>query len=194
MSVSAQETDIHLQNYEKFIDSQSFPYNYFKAIVMINNRTREEIYSLSDIASIDTYDGSSLYGCGKFRNTFGIKTVLLPQQVDTIANYEFCGSQLSSVNIPENVTRIGKYAFYGTQLTSVTIPEKVTYIGEHALGNNGFNCLETIYIHAKEPPTTTRAAFSDNFKLKIYVPKESVEAYKNAEFWNIFKDRIYPMP
>lgn len=27
--VSAQETDIHLQNYEKFIDSQLFPYNYF---------------------------------------------------------------------------------------------------------------------------------------------------------------------
>ena len=167
---------------------------YFKAIVMTSNRTREEIYSLSDIASIDTYDGSSLYGCGKFRNTFGIKTVLLPQQVDTIAKYEFCGSQLSSVNIPENVTRIGKYAFYGTQLTSVTIPEKVTYIGEDAFGSNGFNCLETIYIHAKEPPTTTRAAISDNFKLKIYVPKESVEAYKNAEFWNIFKDRIYPMP
>lgn len=166
---------------------------YFKATVLVNNRTYEDIYSLSDLAK-DT-GGRSLYGCGKFRECYGIKTVLLPQQVDTIANNEFSSSSLASVTIPENVTRIGNSAFYGTQLTTVTIPEKVTYIGEDAFGKNGSGPLKTIYIHAKEPPTVKRAPIvANDGTYKIYVPKESVEAYKSAEVWSIYKDYIYPMP
>lgn len=160
---------------------------------------KEYIYSLSD--PTDTGQNSKtrfVYGGGKFMFTYGIETILLPQQVDSIAESEFGYSQLSSITIPEHVTRIGSGAFCGAKLTSITILEKVTYIGESALGGGDNLSLKTIYIHAKEPPTTNNklpiGALGPQITFKIYVPKKSVETYKNAKVWKLYKDYIYPMP
>ena len=156
-------------------------------------------YNTDNQLIIDTFVKTRfVYGGGKFMFTYGIETILLPQQVDSIAESEFGYSQLSSITIPEHVTRIGSGAFCGAKLTSITIPEKVTYIGESALGGGDNLSLKTIYIHAKEPPTTNNklpiGALGPQITFKIYVPKKSVETYKNAKVWKLYKDYIYPMP
>jgi len=84
----------------------------------------------------------------------------------------FCGDQytfyhctnLTSVIIPANVTNIGKEAFLNcTGLTSITCKA----INPPALGINVFHFVDT--------------------SIPLYVPQESIEAYKTAtSYWSYF--------
>lgn len=67
-------------------------------------------------------------------------------------------------------------------LTSITIPAYVGGIGEDAF----FGCsgLTSIILKAKEPPYIIgQRGVGLSSEIPIYVPKESVEAYKIAECW-----------
>ena len=99
-------------------------------------------------------------------------------------------SSLTSVTIPDSVTTIGAWAFRGcSSLTSVTIPDSVTAIEYYAF----YSCssLTSIYCKAITPPAGGASMFSSNASdRKIYVPTESVEAYKSASRWSIYADSI----
>ena len=91
--------------------------------------------------------------------------------------------------IPDGIESIANYAFsYCTDLTSVTIPNSVTSIGEYAFeyctGLRSMTCL------ALTPPITDSDIFHnvDCSDITLYVPAKSVQAYKDAEQWNIFKE------
>ena len=90
---------------------------------------------------------------------------------------------------------IGNYAFEDcSSLTSVTIPDSVTAIGWNAF--DGCSSLTSVYCKAVIPPTVNIfdgywAAFDNNAPdRKIYVPIESVEAYKSASGWSEYKSSI----
>ena len=88
-----------------------------------------------------------------------------------------------SAEIPEGITKIGDNCFWWSQISSVTIPSTVSEIGRQAfsLCDN----LESVTILATTPPTLGAFAFNDNKSgRKIYVPSESVDAYKAAEGWS----------
>ena len=91
--------------------------------------------------------------------------------------------------IPDGIESIANYAFsYCTDLTSVTIPNSVTSIGEYAFeyctGLRSMTCL------ALTPPITDSDIFHnvDCSDITLNVPAKSVQAYKDAEQWNIFKE------
>ena len=95
---------------------------------------------ISDIAAwcnID-FDGSYpnplRYAHHLYLNGEEVKDLVIPNSVESIGVYAFCGcSGLTSVTIPNSVTSIGKRAFFDCSgLTSVTIPNSVTSIGGHA--------------------------------------------------------------
>ena len=99
------------------------------------------------------------------------------------------GSYSGDYTIPDGIESIANYAFsYCTDLTSVTIPNSVTSIGENAFeyctGLRSMNCL------ALTPPITDSDIFHnvDCSDITLYVPAKSVQAYKDAEQWNIFKE------
>ena len=74
-------------------------------------------------------------------------------------------------------------------LTSITIPNSVTSIGQGAF----FGCtgLTSIYIKAINPPSLGSSAFYNNdAAAKIYVPMESVDAYKSAVGWKNHANKI----
>ena len=77
-----------------------------------------------------------------------------------------------------------------SSITSVTIPESVTTIG----GNVFYNCyrLTSVYCKATTPPSLSNTYVFDNngSGRKIYVPMESVEAYKSAEGWSEYASSI----
>ena len=92
--------------------------------------------------------------------------------------------------IPNDVTTIYGHAFYGCiGLTSIEIPASVSNIYTSAF----YRCsnLEEIRVWAVTPP----AAFTLCFNyvptdIPVYVPYQSVSAYKNASEWNHFTNFI----
>ena len=121
----------------------------------------------------------------------GLTEYTIPDSVTTIGECAFfvCSS-LTSVTIPDSVTTIGEDAFRAcSSLTSVTIPDSVTTIGKYAF----YKCssLTSVYCKATTPPAGGYWMFDNNASSrKIYVPKESVEAYESASYWRTYASSI----
>ena len=98
-------------------------------------------------------------------------------------------SKFTKLTIGDNITKIG-YTFHGcTSLTSVTIPDSVTEIGKWAFSR--CTSLTSVYCKATTPPTGNYGMFWENAdERKIYVPRNSVDAYKSAECWRDYADYI----
>ncbi len=101
--------------------------------------------------------------------------------------------------IPNTVTTIGNYAFDGCNvLNSVTIPNSVVSIGTYAF--NDCSALSNVHILNTNPPTLVYylgylyCFYGTSSDLRIYVPYESVDIYKNANRWKqYYASKIYPM-
>ena len=126
-----------------------------------------------------------------FANGCGATEYTTPNSVTTIGDSAFrsCDS-LTSVTIPDSVTTIGNYAFkYCDSLTSVTIGDSVTTIGYEAF----YCCSKLKYVYSK-PTTPPSIMGSDVFYgtniQVIYVPTGSVKAYKTANYWKNYADKI----
>ena len=136
-------------------------------------------------------DSVTTIGNDAFAECYSLTSVTIPDSVTTIGICAFLScSSLTSVTIPDSVTTIGTCAFYGcSSLESVTICDSVTEIGDVAFSN----CvsLTSVYCKATIPPAGGDYMFSYNASgRKIYVPMESVEAYKSAYGWSDYVDDI----
>ena len=117
---------------------------------------------------------------GKFHYNGYVENVVIGNAVTAISANAFQGlSDLTSVTIGNSVTNIGAFAFEGcTGLTSLTLPASVTTIG-----NSAFNCanLESVIFKGTTPPISIgTTVFSTTTLAGIYVPENSVDAYKTA--------------
>ena len=78
-----------------------------------------------------------------------------------------------------------------SSLTSVTISDSVTTIGDEAFCN--CSSLTSVYCKPTTPPTALlyngywNAFYNNASGRKIYVPMESVVAYKSASYWSEYK-------
>ena len=145
-----------------------------------------------DVTSFDIPDGTIKIGDGVFAYT-SLNTVTIPDSVTSIGEYAFAYSFLRTVTIPDTVTSIGEYAFYNcTSISKVTIGSGVTEINSYAFKKCTF--LDSITIKATTPPTLGSAAFHNTNNCPIYVPAESVDAYKTATNWSAYADRIQAIP
>ena len=143
------------------------------------------------LRSVTIGNGVTSIGGGAFNYCDSLRSVTIPDSVTSIGDEAFCYcDSLRSVTIGNGVTSIGETAFYGcTSLTSVTIPDSVTSIGDYAFG--GCTSLTSVYCEATTPPTGYSSMFGDNAPdRKIYVPRNSVEAYKSAEYWSEYASDI----
>ena len=140
-----------------------------------------------------------------FESTANLKEITIPESVKELGEFAFWRSGLESVIIPSKISVLPKYclalaclksitlsegleviegAFIGCdELKSLTLPSSVIKI---EIGSTDFRGLSEMYIKAIIPPALKADPKSKLFK--VYVPRSSVDAYK--EKWSAYKDFI----
>lgn len=166
----------------------------------------------TSLTSINLPSGITSIGGGAFLKCSSLTSIDIPSSVTNISTFAFsyctsltsctigsgvtsigtsafsnCSS-LTSIDIPNSVTSIGDWTF-GTcsSLSSIDIPDSVTSIGQQAFAS--CSGLTSITVEATTPPTLGILVFYGS-TCPIYVPAESVEAYKTASGWSNYASRI----
>ena len=184
-------TSVTIPNRVTSIGSSAFESNQLTSVTIPNSVTSigRDAFEYNQLTSVTILKGVTSIGSSAFANN-QLTSVTIPNSVTSIGESAFRYNKLTSVTIPNSVTSIGVFAFSGNKLTSVTIPNSVTSIGQGAFSNNQ---LTSVTIHAVNPPTADRDIFIYNSSPTIYVPVQSVNAYKTAEGWKGYANRIFPI-
>jgi hypothetical protein len=144
--------------------------------------------SCTGLTSIEIPNSVTSMGKNAFEGCTG--TISINCDIEDAENSNegwFYGSMFSKVILGETVNKVGKYAFYGlTSIKSLTIGGNVNRIGYYAFDN--CTGLTSIYSNAVNPPACRDNAFHEDTKwdCPLYVPKESLDAYKAANVWKSF--------
>lgn len=183
----------------------------------VTNIGTSAFYGWTYLQNITIPNSVTIIGREAFGNCEFLTEIRIPENVTYIGNSAFSGCQrltsvnipsgvtkierglmqncsaLKSINIPSGVTTIEQNAFYSCfNLISVNIPSGVTKIGDGAF--QGCSSLTSAIINATTPPTTDGYQKPFNYTTcPIYVPAESVDAYKAATGWVKYASRIYPI-
>ncbi len=164
-----------------------------------------------------TYEGIvynvTSIGDNAFRSCKSLRWVTLPNSILRIGQFAFCYCtaltsitlsenlqaiswccfsscrSLRFITIPNSITHIAGYAFEDcSSLENLTIPSNVTTIASQAF----YQCNNLTYVCclATSPPTSGALMFRDVdcSQIPLYVPSESITAYKNADQWEDFQN------
>lgn len=165
----------------------------------------------SAMTSVNIPSSVTTIGYDAFDACSTLTSLTIPTGVTTIPSY-LCSNDynLATTNIPDGVTSIGTNAYYDClSLLDITIPSSVTTIGQAAFRVNNWttsdpekyakmqNLLANRVVRclATTPPSVDSITFDVDsagvsVTYPIYVPAESVEAYKAASGWSTYADRI----
>ena len=148
---------------------------------------------------------------GMFWNCSKLANIKLPSSITSIGAYAFCGcDSITDIIIPTRVVSIEDAAFMSCDnIINIIIPDRVTNIGKQAfercrklknvtigegvstIGHDAFReCrnLTNVYCKSKTPPDLgfNPFAYTNPYKLKLYVPRQSAEKYKKNSEWNFW--------
>lgn len=144
-----------------------------------------------NIAAAIIENGITSIGNKAFRNKSSLKSVTIPESVNSIGSSAFWSCGLTSITIPYSVISIKDRAFgYCNRLKSLTIPNSVENIEFGAFENCSGLC--EIFNHAIIPHIINSSVFLGVNKSTclLHVPNESIDAYRTAEGWKDFKNIV----
>ena len=158
----------------------------------------------SGITSIGSY---AFYGCTALALTS------LPSGITSIGEtaFGYC-NYLFITEFPQGLTSIGASAFILSnhepdiqmpmENSTIVLPDTIAEIGDRAFavnaqdGNGSYGYIKEVTILAKTPAVITSNTFGTGrifhyeTNIKIIVPKGCGEAYKTAEGWSTYADKI----
>ena len=149
-------------------------------------------------ASVIEIAQSAFENCRSLKSiTFGEQVSAMPGRLNIraastsalqrIGNWAFYNCHaLQGLEIPEGLTEIGDGAFYGcTYMENLSLPASMQVIGD-----NTFSLctkIKKMFVDAVTPPSIQAKTFFEvDRKTPVYVPDESVDAYKNDAYWKEF--------
>ncbi len=130
--------------------------------------------------------------------------------VTTIPSYTFYESALTKAEIPNSITSVDQHAFENCKrMTEFVVGTGVNTIDQFVLTGcsalrrvelgsnvasisansfNGCSKIKTLRVRRTTPPNATSGVFNDldKWSCTLYVPKGTVNAYKNADEWKTF--------
>jgi hypothetical protein len=163
-----------------------------KKVVIGSNVRRmdgSEFYGCTSLETVEIHDGAKVIGNNSFIYCESLKTIDIPNSVLSIGGSAFQGcSNLVSAKIGDNVQKIDYYEFCDcTRLEKVVIGAGMNKIGMRTF--LGCNQLKSVTMMNPDVPTLAGDGFS-NYDATVYVPSQSVDAYKAAENWNNFTNIV----
>ena len=152
---------------------------------------------------LEVIEQSVLAGCPK------LNAVNIPEGVTTIGHYAFSNdSALTTMQIPEGVTYVGNEVFSNCKrLQTIDLPQSLVNMGSSVFdrcialqsvtlhGNFQYtsgnlfpfcNGLQFIACEAIDPPVLRYLRNFDFEQVILYVPEESIAAYRTADVWKDF--------
>lgn len=177
----------------------------------IGERAFENCTSLKEIslpASVNKIDNYAFYKCykleminipegiesiptGCFYNCEALPQLTLPESVTYIGDYALRNCYaLGDVHLGSKTATIDDYAFYNcTALEEILLPESTISIGAWSFSN--CSALVSVVCMPAVPPQLYIHAFDKNAtQRQIYVPAESLDAYKQADVWSDYASSI----
>ena len=154
------------------------------------------VFSFCQNLTAATFENSAItsFGTDMFDGCGALKEVKLPDALTSLPSGTFssCGS-LETITIPSGVTSLGNNCFHSCKsLKTITIPASVTNIGRDCFSY--ISGLTYMRFEGTTPPELesfdgfNASLGSSAYTWPIYVPCESVEAYRTA--WPIYAHRI----
>ena len=169
-------------------------------------------YKCSGLTSITIPDGVTSIGNYAFADCSALTSVTIPDGVTSIGNYAFADcsaltsvifsgddvtsigekafedcSGIESIIIPSGVTSIGHRAFYRcSTLNSLVIPKSVTSIDTQAF----YECTALTSVTSFIEDPFDAVVFWNYKNATLYVPSGTVDKYKKAEGWKLFKNIV----
>lgn len=141
-------------------------------------------------------EGVREIGEGAFYICDHLEQIIIPRGVESIGDSAFFGTSLTDIIIPEGVKSIGQGICYEClDLATITLPSTLEKLGDYAF----YGCESTVEVHSTAPHPPMMEIDVDGFNnsfeyqiadYRIYVPTGSVEAYRSAEGWNKYADKI----
>ena len=101
-------------------------------------------------------------------------------------------TKLRSVRLSPGMAKFNDHTFDGCNVLEMTEwPETLTFVGHWCFSSP---LIKKLRVLAKTPPTLrSEEAFVYTSWPQMYVPDESVEAYKAADIWSGLASKIHPM-
>ena len=192
----------------RYIGLWAFSNSSITSIDIPDNVVEIESYAFEDCEQLTSFtlgSGCTELGRGVIESCRNLQSVVVSEDNPVFDSRDSCNAIIETATnklvhgcpatvIPNTVTIIGDFAFgYCWNLTSITIPASVTTIESDAF----WYCpdVTSVTCLAKVPPVAADDSFGrigsnsnvDCINKPLYVPMQSVEAYRNADVWKHFR-------
>lgn len=180
---------IFLANFDKDGDGR-ISFEEAKLIKSIDNLFvgNTKVKSLNSLA----YTGITSFNNNTVKGMVSLEEVVLPSSIEYIGWYTFGGFNGFEVPLLKRVIVLENKNTYLTEGFDIRIKEYVEYPAN--IKNFGFGVpaltAKCTIIRAKNPPESHTGKSGNG---KLYVPDESVQAYKEDKYFSIVADRIFPL-
>ncbi len=162
----------------------------------VNEIKDEAFYNTGTLTSV--FIAENIYiGTRAFSQNIKLAKVTVSAGVTSELDAFYNNYNLTDVTLKHGVKEIGDCMFRVCKnLSEIIIPSSVTNMGYSAF--LGDSALKKVTILARIPPTLDKGSYNSftifnscHESLKIYVPAESVEAYKAADGWADYAENIF---
>lgn len=130
---------------------------------------------LAKVASVSSwFAGSSIRTFNEFQYFISVTSLIREAFADC--------ADLTEITMPDSVTSLKPNCFQGTRLKVLAFPKALKTVQWHILYNSLSSPI--IVSYNPTPPTLDNEAFKNVSLSAVYVPDESMAAYKAAFVWN----------